>query len=265
MAPRGRVRYTRAAMRSVLLLAGLFLVFACGKPPRAAEDEAPPLHLAATQGAEDAGDERENIEYLRMVVPRAADEELASTRARAETVVGLLRQPGTSFLETSQAYGAGDANRVRMSRAEARQSDVGQAVLQLRVGQTSPPIATDAGFVIVQRRENPPPGPPSIEARHILIMHAESARVPEGITRSRDEARARAEEVVLALRGGAEWVPTHRAYSDEPGSAEGGSLGRFERGAMVPAFENVAFLLAPEEISDVVETPFGFHIIQRVR
>ena len=96
-------------------------------------------------------------------------------------------------------------------------------------------------------------------------MHAESARVPEGITRSKDEARARAEEIVQALRDGAEWVATHREFSDEPGAAVGGSLGRFERGAMVPAFENVAFLLAPEEISEVVETPFGFHIIQRVR
>lgn len=252
-------------MRQVHLLAGLVVVSACAKPPRAAESEAPPLHVSATQGAEDAGDARENVEYLRMVVPRASGEDESVTRARAETVVGLLRQPGTSFLETSQAYGAGDANRVRMSRAEARESAVGQAVLRLRVGQTSAPIATDAGFVIVQRRQNPPPGPPTIEARHILIMHVESARVPEGIERTRDEARARAEEVVIALRGGADWVATHREFSDEPGAAEGGSLGRFERGAMVPAFENVAFLLAPEEISDVVETPFGFHIIQRVR
>lgn len=252
-------------MRSLLLLAGVFALSACGKPPRAAEEEAPPLHVATTQGAEDAGDDRENIEYLRMVVPRGEGEDDAVARARADTVVGLLRQPGTSFRETSQAYGAGDANRVRMTRAEARESAVGQAVLQLRVGQTSAPIATEAGFVIVQRRQNPPPGPPSIEARHILVMHAESARVPEGITRSREEALARAEEVVLQLRAGADWVATHGDYSDEPGAAEGGSLGRFERGAMVPAFEDVAFLLAPEEISDVVETPFGFHIIQRLR
>ena len=265
MALPGRGRYTGRGMRSVSLLTGLFLLFACGKPPRAAEDDAPPLHLAGTQGAEDAGDERENVEYLRMVVPRGEGEDDESVRARAETVVGLLRQPGTSFLETAQSYGAGDANRVRMTRAEARASAIGQAVLQLRVGQTSAPLATEAGFVIVQRRPNPPPGPPSIEARHILVMHAESARVPEGITRTRDEARTRAEEVVVLLRDGAEWVATHREYSDEPGAAEGGSLGRFERGAMVPAFENVAFLLAPDEISDVVETPFGFHIIQRVR
>ena len=135
------------------VLACLALLSACGKPPRAAEADAPPLHVATTQGEEDAGDERENVEYLRMVVPPSEGEDEAATRARAETVVGLLRQPGTSFLETAQSYGAGDANRVRMTRAEARDSTIGQAVLRLRVGQTRCAASHGRGL-----RHRPAPG-----------------------------------------------------------------------------------------------------------
>ncbi|MEM1416572.1 MAG: peptidylprolyl isomerase [Myxococcota bacterium] len=249
----------------VLLCAGLA---ACARPPRPAEAEAPPLHATGTSAGAEAdapSDELANIEYLRMVVGAEEGEDEAAFRARAETVVGLLRQPGTSFLDTAQRYGRSDADRVRLSRAQARESPVGSVVLDLRVGQTSDPISTDEGLVIVQRRRDPPPGPPSIEARHILVMHVESARAAESITRTRDEARARAEDVATRAKAGEDWVALHAEFSDEPGSSEGGSLGRFQRGQMVPAFEDVAFLLAPEEISDVVETPFGFHVIQRVR
>ncbi len=52
-------------------------------------------------------------------------------------------------------------------------------------------------------------------------------------------------------------------YSDCPSSNEGGSLGSFGRGAMVPEFETAAFALDVNGISDVIETSFGFHLIKR--
>ncbi|AGP40686.1 hypothetical protein SCE1572_43085 [Sorangium cellulosum So0157-2] len=106
--------------------------------------------------------------------------------------------------------------------------------------------------------------PKQIGARHILVMHDGSKSRPEGVRRTRDEARARAQEALLKIRGGAAFEDVVAEYSDEPGAKErGGDLGVFERGVMVKGFADVAFALKVGEVSEVVETPFGFHIIQR--
>lgn len=106
--------------------------------------------------------------------------------------------------------------------------------------------------------------PTRIGARHILVMHEKSAAKPENVTRTRAEARKRAEECLRALRSGAAWESVVTECSDEPGAAErGGDLGVFERGAMVKSFSEAAFELKVKEISEIVETPYGFHIIQR--
>ena len=103
-----------------------------------------------------------------------------------------------------------------------------------------------------------------IAARHILVMHAESQRVPPGIDRTRSQARARAEEALRRVRAGEDFAALVREYSDEPGAGDrGGSLGQFRRGMMTRAFEDAAFALDVNAISDVVETEFGFHVIQR--
>lgn len=106
--------------------------------------------------------------------------------------------------------------------------------------------------------------PTRVGARHILVMHAKSMAKPENVTRTREEARQRAEECLTALRSGAAWEAVVGECSDEPGAAQrGGDLGVFERGSMVKAFSDAAFQLEVRAISDLVETPYGFHIIQR--
>jgi parvulin-like peptidyl-prolyl isomerase len=80
---------------------------------------------------------------------------------------------------------------------------------------------------------------------------------------ARDRARARAEQVLAELQAGREFDAVARQFSDDPGSREqGGDLGWFGRGRMVPSFENAAFGATPGELVGPVESPFGFHVLQ---
>jgi hypothetical protein len=77
------------------------------------------------------------------------------------------------------------------------------------------------------------------------------------------EARAKAERVLAEARSeGADFTEIATNESEGPSAGDGGELGEFGRGEMVPEFEEAAFALQPGEISDIVETQFGYHIIK---
>jgi parvulin-like peptidyl-prolyl isomerase len=113
-----------------------------------------------------------------------------------------------------------------------------------------------------------PPGadtaPASVAARHILIKYKGATRAGPDATRTKDEARSLAEEVLgKAKADGADFEALAREHSEGPTGPRGGDLGTFRPGQMVPAFDQAAFALDVGEVSGVVETPFGFHVIQR--
>jgi parvulin-like peptidyl-prolyl isomerase len=103
--------------------------------------------------------------------------------------------------------------------------------------------------------------PDQIRAAHILISH--EAASGTGSQLSRDDAEKRVGELKGKLADGADFAELAREYSDCPSSQAGGDLGFFSRGDMVPEFDKAAFDLKVDEVSDVIETDFGFHLIQR--
>jgi peptidyl-prolyl cis-trans isomerase C len=101
--------------------------------------------------------------------------------------------------------------------------------------------------------------PERIHIRHILVGIAKNA-TPE----DKKKAQAKADELLAKLKAGADFAKLAEESSDDPGSKpRGGDLSWVSRGQMVAPFENAAFALKkPNEISPVVESQFGFHIIQ---
>lgn len=100
--------------------------------------------------------------------------------------------------------------------------------------------------------------PEERQASHILIKVAEDASA-ELV----EQARSKAEAILARARKGEDFAALAKAESQDTGSAKkGGDLGYFGKGAMVPAFEEAAYKLKQGEISDLVRSPFGFHIIK---
>ena len=106
--------------------------------------------------------------------------------------------------------------------------------------------------------------PTQIAAQHVLIAYRGAARAPAGVTRTKAEAKARAAEVDAKAKAGADFTALVAEYSDDPGAKERlGSVGKFSRDKMDKAFSDAAFALGVDQVSDVVETKFGFHVIKR--
>lgn len=97
----------------------------------------------------------------------------------------------------------------------------------------------------------------TVKASHILI-----GTEPNASAEDKKKAREKAEKLRKELAGGARFEELAKGNSSCPSSQQGGDLGFFGKGQMVPPFEQAAFALKPGEISDVVETQFGYHIIK---
>lgn len=99
--------------------------------------------------------------------------------------------------------------------------------------------------------------PESVRASHILVGVKDDATADD-----RKKAKEKAEAIAKRIKAGEDFAAVAKSESSCPSSAQGGDLGFFARGEMVPAFEEAAFALKTGETTGVVETKFGYHIIK---
>jgi hypothetical protein len=115
------------------------------------------------------------------------------------------------------------------------------------------------------RRERKPSEPDRISVKHVLVKYGGAKGAPATVTRTREQACLRAAEALARLKEGASFADVVAQYSDESGAAtREGSIGAIERSDVAAPFADAAFELGVKEVSEVVETPFGFHLILRV-
>lgn len=99
--------------------------------------------------------------------------------------------------------------------------------------------------------------PPQIKARHILLKLP-----PDSPEETLTEKQQQLEKLLTQIRSGKSFEELAREHSEDGTAADGGDLGWFKPGEMVPAFETAAFALAAGEVSDIVQSPFGLHLIK---
>ncbi len=101
--------------------------------------------------------------------------------------------------------------------------------------------------------------PENVRASHILIKVDQNADEAQ-----KAEARKKIEEIEKKLKKGENFADVAKELSECPSASKGGDLGYFTRGRMVKPFEDAAFALKPGEISSIVETQFGYHLIKSI-
>ncbi len=101
----------------------------------------------------------------------------------------------------------------------------------------------------------------TIRASHILIGYSGSASSGGQLTQ--EDALSSIEGLRAKIEDGADFGDIAREHSDCPSGSKGGDLGSFGRNAMVAPFDEAAFALEVDQLSEVVETEFGYHLIQR--
>jgi NIMA-interacting peptidyl-prolyl cis-trans isomerase 1 len=268
---------SRLFLRAFALIVGLGSAAACAHRQPSPAASAPAAQLSTASAKPSAPPEQLEIRLL-VVAYEGADHAPDGThRTRAEALeranlLASMARSGEHLSDLVATYSdrasAGDSRGVvRIAPAEPAPftSQLVDAALALTTARISDPVETPQGFVVIERLKDPVAGPDKIAAKHILISYESAPHAIPGVTRNEAEARALAETIVVqARKPNADWGALAAQYTDEPGSKNtGGDLGKFGRGQMVPAFEKTAFKLAVGEVSEVVQTPFGFHVIQR--
>ncbi len=144
----------------------------------------------------------------------------------------------------------------REVRDRLRQRFRKDAIRQMMHGRLVQEISLSPKDVSEYRRRYEGSLPPVFSISHIMIT-------PKANESRQSEARTKAEALLARIRNGEDFAELARTHSEDPGSGpRGGDLGFFGRGDMVTSVENAAYALSPGEISDVIQSDFGFHVLK---
>lgn len=230
------------------------------------------------QGAQVPQDPTGRAQFRRDLLESLVNEQLVLQAAVADTTITVTQERVNEVVsqdleQRARDFGGQDALRqalqdAGMTLAEYRERLRSQARAQLLQNQyLSMRQSRDAATVPVSEselREYFEQNRGSIGQRPATISFEQAVIRPQPTDSAQEAARAEAEAVLDSLAQGLRtFEELARTHSDDPGSREqGGSLGWFRRGQMVPAFEDAVFSLRQGAVSRVVESRFGFHIIR---
>jgi peptidyl-prolyl cis-trans isomerase SurA len=215
----------------------------------------------ANQAATGGGEEYQLAHILLRAPESASPEQLQKLRLRGEQALKRAKA-GENFAELTAAYSdapdalkGGDIGWRQLDRLPQLYSET---AARLQTGEVSELLRSSAGFHIVKllakRGGSAPASVQQTHARHILI------RINEVVSES--EARRKLENVRERIVNGIDFAEQARLYSQDGSAAKGGDLGWLNPGDTVPEFERAMDALKPNELSAVVQSPFGMHLIQ---
>ena len=202
----------------------------------------------------------QNLLFDKLVLAKAEQDSISVTEDEIQKqldyqVKSLVEKFG-SEKNLEQAYGGTMAKLKMAFRKQISDKIKIDKVKQAKFGSGLAVTRTEVRKFYEQFKDSLPPVPETYELYEIV-------RTPKLTEEAKTIAREKAKGLLDSLKLGADFSDLAKKYSDDSASAvQGGNLGKSKKGTFVKPFEDAAMLLKPGEISDVVETEFGYHIIK---
>ncbi len=201
---------------------------------------------------------REALDYLidqELMFQEAKKADLKSKDAEVDAELIKIKQRFPSQEVFEQALKQQDLTEKKLREIISRAMIIRQ-MIEVKIEPTAEPVADEAVASFYEENKGGFVESEKVDARHILIKVA-----PDASDEEKDYAKKEMENILKEIRDGADFAELAKKNSQCPSAPKGGELGYFTRGQMVKSFEDAAFALQPGEVSDVVETRFGYHII----